>query len=375
MKRTISAFLSLIMAVCIIIPAKSAMAATNCFSISVSGTLLDSVAGQALDKVNDERSKNGLEAIIADSALEEFAQKRAVQITLAKDKKLNNDGTVYERCSDGTPMDFIFPDYEQKVFTLYGNDNALTAEKLCASLSKLCSGEVAEKTKSAGVGVFKCGGLTVYYVIYSFDEAQMPFTTFIDHAYSGNINVHYKYVDYYNYYANMVSNKYFSLSVTGHFTGYINKYLPIPTSQIIFKSNNPKVFKVIGTKGYIKKTGKYTLSVLDKRSQVLVDFKDLSVTINRTAPTIAVKSAKKRTLTVKWGRIKDGSGYEIQYSRKKNMKGAKTIRVKSAKKSKRIIKKLKSKKKYYVRVRAYIDQGDGEFVYSVWSKKKAAKIK
>lgn len=52
------------------------------------------------------------------------------------------------------------------------------------------------------------------------------------------------------------------------------------------------------------------------------------------------------------------------------------IKVKAAKKSttKRVIKKLTSKKTYYFRIRAYALTDDGT-VYGAYSKKKKAKIK
>lgn len=46
------------------------------------------------------------------------------------------------------------------------------------------------------------------------------------------------------------------------------------------------------------------------------------------------------------------SGYEIRYSTKANMKNAKRIKV-NAKTANKTIKKLKSKKRYYVQIRAY----------------------
>ena len=71
---------------------------------------------------------------------------------------------------------------------------------------------------------------------------------------------------------------------------------------------------------------------------------------------------------------KQASGYQIQYSLKKNFKGKKTVNLKGFKKTSTTIKKLKKHKKYYVRVRTY-KTVDGEKYYSAWSKVKTVKTK
>ena len=69
------------------------------------------------------------------------------------------------------------------------------------------------------------------------------------------------------------------------------------------------------------------------------------------------------------------SGYELSYAtNKKFKKGNKTITVKSTKSTSATIKKLKSKKKYYVRMRTY-KVVNGKKVYSAWSKAESVKVK
>ncbi len=71
---------------------------------------------------------------------------------------------------------------------------------------------------------------------------------------------------------------------------------------------------------------------------------------------------------------KNTKSYEIQYSLDKNFKtGVKKVSVKKSATSK-TIKKLKSGKKYYVRIRAKFKK-DGKTVYSEWSKVKKVKAK
>jgi hypothetical protein len=85
-------------------------------------------------------------------------------------------------------------------------------------------------------------------------------------------------------------------------------------------------------------------------------------------------TAKKKTLKVTWKKVKGITGYEIQYSLKKNFKNAKIKKIKKASTTSVTIKKLKSKKKYYVRIRTYKKTGKKTYK-SKWSKKKSKKTK
>ena len=84
--------------------------------------------------------------------------------------------------------------------------------------------------------------------------------------------------------------------------------------------------------------------------------------------------SKKKSLKVSWKKVKEVNGYKIQYSLKNNFKKAKTKTVKKASKTSLYIKNLKSKKKYYVRIRTYKIVG-GKTYYSTWSKAKSKKTK
>ena len=89
--------------------------------------------------------------------------------------------------------------------------------------------------------------------------------------------------------------------------------------------------------------------------------------------TAKVKAGKKK-LTVTWKKDKNVSGYQIKIATKKNFKGAKTYTVKSYKTYKKVIKKLKAKKKYFVKVRAYKTVGKSK-VYGVYSAVRSCKVK
>ncbi len=76
-------------------------------------------------------------------------------------------------------------------------------------------------------------------------------------------------------------------------------------------------------------------------------------------------TAKKKALLVKWQKELEADGYQIQFSTKKKFKTAKKVSVKKSK-TKCLISKLKSKKKYFLRIRAYKLDADGKKVYSKW---------
>lgn len=88
---------------------------------------------------------------------------------------------------------------------------------------------------------------------------------------------------------------------------------------------------------------------------------------------LKVTSKKKKQVKVTFGKVSKADGYQICYSRNKKWKKAKKITVKASV-TKKTIKKLKRKKKYYVRVRAFRKSGKKK-LYGNWSAVKKVKIK
>ena len=103
-----------------------------------------------------------------------------------------------------------------------------------------------------------------------------------------------------------------------------------------------------------------------------------------TAPKIVAKpkstsikkvKAAKKAISVIWKKVSGVKGYQIQVAtNKKFKKNKKTVNIKKQKTTKTTVKKLKAKKKYYVRVRTY-KIVNGKKVYSAWSKVKSVKTK
>ena len=94
-----------------------------------------------------------------------------------------------------------------------------------------------------------------------------------------------------------------------------------------------------------------------------------------TAPSavkkVTAKNKKKNSVTLTWKKVPRAKGYQVQYVINKKFAKKKS---KLVARTKVIINKLKKKKTYYFRVRAYKMNGKKK-VYGKWSKVKKIKIK
>ena len=93
---------------------------------------------------------------------------------------------------------------------------------------------------------------------------------------------------------------------------------------------------------------------------------------------LSLKSISKKKIKVTWKKVNKAKGYQVQVSKKKNFK-KKLFNKFTSKKKLIFSKKLKTKKIYYVRVRAYYTyrnrNNEIQNAYSRWSKKLKVKIK
>ena len=88
----------------------------------------------------------------------------------------------------------------------------------------------------------------------------------------------------------------------------------------------------------------------------------------------SAKSKKKNRVILKWNKVTGADGYRIQYSLKKNFKSEKTINIHNGEKTKLTVKKLKSKKTYYFRIRAY-QRTNNKTGYGKWSAVKKTAVR
>ena len=93
------------------------------------------------------------------------------------------------------------------------------------------------------------------------------------------------------------------------------------------------------------------------------------------APKLSgAKNTGKQKVTVTWSKNSKASGYQVQYGQTSQFKKAKTVTVSKGKSAKTVLKKLKKKKTYYVRIRTYQTVA-GKRSYSLWSSPRTVIVK
>ena len=101
---------------------------------------------------------------------------------------------------------------------------------------------------------------------------------------------------------------------------------------------------------------------------------------NAKIKNLSVKSKAKKKISVSWKKVNKVNGYQVQVANKKNFKGKSVVLKKFTTKTKLTVKspKIKSKKSYFVRVRAYATyktKNKTAKVYGKFSAKKKVKVK
>ena len=153
----------------------------------------------------------------------------------------------------------------------------------------------------------------------------------------------------------------------------------VRTPKVIVKDRTGKTlvkntdYTVSYAKGR-KYVGKYAVKITFKGKYS--GTKTLYFTIKPKATNISSLKAGSKKFTVKWKKqATQTTGYQVQVAtNKKFKKNKKTVTIKKQKTTKTTVKKLKAKKKYYVRIRAY-KQSQGKKIYGAWTKTKTIKVK
>lgn len=145
-------------------------------------------------------------------------------------------------------------------------------------------------------------------------------------------------------------------------------------AAVKYASSNTKVAVVNANNTVsIKGTGIVTITVTAGDADYTTETKKITIKVTPKKQSVKAKAGKKK-VTIQWKKDTKATGYKIQISTKKNFKGAKTYTVKSYKTYKKVVKKLKSKKKYYVRVRAYKTSGKTT-LYGAYSSRQKVTVK
>lgn len=147
-------------------------------------------------------------------------------------------------------------------------------------------------------------------------------------------------------------------------------------AKITCISDAPGIVEISGDKFIPKKPGKATIIITTtgEKNYFSMDLARLTITVRPiNTQKLTVKSSARGKMTVSWSTAKSVSGYEIQYSRSKNMKNARSLTMKG-KTTQVTLKNLAKKKNYYVRIRTY-KTTNGKKYYSTWSTVKTVKVK
>jgi hypothetical protein len=101
--------------------------------------------------------------------------------------------------------------------------------------------------------------------------------------------------------------------------------------------------------------------------------KKLTFNVNPKGTNFSKLKGVKQQITLNWKNPGNITGYEVEYSLKKDFSGGKTVKIKKTKTLMTTIKKLKGGQTYYVRIRTYKTVKKKGTFYSVWSKVKTVK--
>lgn len=141
----------------------------------------------------------------------------------------------------------------------------------------------------------------------------------------------------------------------------------IGTSCIIKVSKNPS------DQGTIPNNDQTKVPSKNQKMQIVSD--STATEVPQQATLKKVISPKKKTLKATWKRDSKATGYQVVIATdKKFKKNKKTATIAKNKTVSKTFKKLKSKKTYYAKVRAYKKSGSKK-VYGAYSKVKKVKVK
>lgn len=169
-------------------------------------------------------------------------------------------------------------------------------------------------------------------------------------------------------------NKYSDFTIICHKGSKADSYAQSNDINTVYIKNEP-----IPTSDTVKTTPPTSKPTADMNKIANTSLQANKPKVKKATLKKVSKTSKKKQLKVKWKKLNKVSGYQIKCGLNKKMtKGKKVVLTKTNCKSK-IIKGLKSKRKYYVKIRAYktYKSSNGKVLkaYGKWSKIKKAKTK
>lgn len=339
-------------------------------TVSVEGYLDYEKAFEVLELLNESRREAGLEELKMDKRLLESAMTRAVETSLYFSHERPDNSKYY------TVDDYI-----------YGENIAAGRDSAKGTFEQWWNSEghkrnmMKDTYTCVGIGVAKVNGIYYWSQEFGFTLRKECKTgtnrneTKVIVADIDNLSI-YKEVE-----GTVEGNtgNIMELNVFNQNKGFTFASVKLENSHILWKSSNEK--KAVVTKdGIIKclSAGDVDISAYYRGTKILICKWNLKLTGKDFSEdtidgSIGVKrSAIKKITVLKNGRIRirvkksgGATGYQVQYSTRKNMKRGKRKRYT---KTTINLKKFSKGTKVYVRVRSYKDLSTGGLVYSKWSK-------
>ncbi len=369
------------------------------FSMNLTVTEYYDRANQVLDYVNEERKRLGVQPLMLDADLQEAAMQRAAE-----------QYVLYGHTRpDGRPSITVDPTGKMAGENAQMGGQLLSAYEIYNSW-KNSPGHyramVNPSVKTAGVGVCTQGG-GGYAAILAFgynqqiNEGIQPRTCAKNRVISG---LHMENCSFGG--SSTVGGIYqfpyktavpLYLIYQGRTTGVRGNQL----DAFLIRSLTPEIAEMADGMICAKASGKVVLQVCLKQEPSVawpVSFSiqtkipeseqlskaasdqtpaktEKTVITHQKLPKVAItylRSKKKGQLIIRWKKKQRIGGYEIQYGTQKTFKQAKTKKIPGKGKTGIILKKLKRKRTYYVRMRSW-KKVRGRYIYGGWSK--ACKIK
>ncbi|MDE6957614.1 MAG: Ig-like domain-containing protein [Lachnospiraceae bacterium] len=332
---------------------------------------------EVLTIINKKRAAQKLPPLKMDKALLNTAMQRAAELTLY----FSHDRPNGETCFSIFPSDYIM------------GENIAAGQSTSSQVMNSWMNSPGHKAnimnpdyKVVGVGVVSLNGVRYWVQCFGGQVRQsVSKSSYGDKTVSAVIPFDRRYAKPKLSYASKTvkagQKLAAKLTFDNDFSSYFGKVTGTP-KQIRFVSSNKKICTV-NSNGTITgvKPGKATIYMMSGSSKAA----SVTITVAKSGKSEVIKKtavsslkAGKKSFVVKWKKQKSIAGYQIQYSTDKGFrKGNKTITIKNAGTYKKTVTRLKSKKKYYVRVRTYKNvkvKGKTTKKYSGWSGVKAVKV-
>lgn len=244
----------------------------------------------------------------------------------------------------------------KKLTSVQLNDNLSSIDQSAFDITGLSEISISINVRTIGQRAFGCNmsGTVEGFIVYGHSDVAKEYAEKFDLTYEAK----HELVTDESEIETVVKG---AVAATTTKKGYTGDTYCKQCDQLIARGTEIPVKTTSGSSG----TGSNNPTNTENQSSASNTTTNASVAVVKSLKAVAAKKALK----LSWKKVTGANGYEIQYALKSNYKNARKLTVKSNQKT---IKKLKAKKKYYIRVRAYKTNKDAfgktVKVYSKWTK-------